>query len=404
MLPACSPLRFLKNALALRPFNHIMLVTLLAVTIVPCLGQAFAQEPASQTTLSDLQEQWKTINQTLDGVQQKLDSDEGDASELREKYADLVDQANATIEKILDAAMNQIETSKGKDTVATRAIMGILLNAAKAGEDAQVLKTGDFLIKHNVNPIWFETAAKSSRIPIDAREIFDELLIRQRETVADDLPRVKLTTSQGDIVVELFENEAPETVGNFISLVENDFYKNIDFHRVLEGFMAQTGCPQGTGMGGPGYTIECECDSPEARPHFTGSLSMAKTNQPDTGGSQFFLTFTRTDSLDGRHTVFGRVIDGLDILENLQRTHVPINGREEEIPDIKKDEILSAEVIRKRDHVYRPNKVGVDEPPLETPETVDEDPPVADDTATKDETANRESDAADQDADDQAEN
>ena len=404
MLPACPPLRSLQNTLALRPSNHrksVFLVALLALAIVPRLGPAVAQETTSQRmTLSDLQQQWKTINQTLDDVQQKLDSDDGDASELREKYTDLVDEANATIEKILNTAMNQVKTSKGKDAVATRAVMGILLNAAKAEEDSQVLKSGDFLIKHKINPIWFETAAKSKRIPIDAREIFDELLIRQREAVADDLPRVKLTTSRGDIVIELFENEAPETVGNFVSLVEDDFYKDIDFHRVLEGFMAQTGCPQGTGLGGPGYKIECECDSPEARPHFTGSLSMANTGQPDTGGSQFFLTFTRTDSLDGRHTVFGRVIEGLNVLENLQRTHVPINGREEEIPDIKKDKILSAEVIRKRNHVYRPNKVGVDELPLETPETVDEDPPVADDTAPNDETANRETDSADQDSED----
>jgi len=173
------------------------------------------------------------------------------------------------------------------------------------------------------------------------------------------------------MVLELFENEAPETVGNFISLVEDGFYRDILFHRVLEGFMAQTGCPEGTGTSGPGYKIECECDSPETRPHFSGSLSMAHAGK-DTGGSQFFLTFDRTDSLNGRHTVFGRVIEGLEVLENLQRTHVLINRREEEIPDVKKDKILSAEVIRKRDHVYRPNKVGVDEPPLEEPPSDDE--------------------------------
>ena len=136
--------------------------------------------------------------------------------------------------------------------------------------------------------------------------------------------------------------------------------------------MAQTGCPEGTGTSGPGYKIECECDSPETRPHFSGSLSMAHAGK-DTGGSQFFLTFERTESLDGRHTVFGRVIEGMNVLENLQRTHVLINRREEEIPDIQKDKILSAEVIRKREHVYRPNKVGVDEPPLEEPPSDDEE-------------------------------
>ena len=398
MLPVCPPLRSLHNKRSVRQFGHrtsIVLIALLAVAIAPCHGAEPAQETATQTTLSDLQQQWKTINQSLDSVQQKLDSGEGDASELREKYTDLVDEANTAIENILNAAMAQVESSKGKDAAATRAIMGILLNAAQAKDDAQILKTGDFLIEQNVNPIWFETAAKSQRIPIDAREIFDELLIRQREAAADDLPRVKLTTTKGDIVIELFENEAPETVGNFISLVEDDFYEDILFHRVIEGFMAQTGDPEGAGTGGPGYKIECECDSPETRPHFTGSLSMAHAGK-DTGGSQFFLTFTRTDSLDGRHTVFGRVIDGLDVLENLQRTHVPINRREEEIPDIKKDKILSAEVIRKRDHVYRPNKVGVDEPPLETAKTDEVKKPskkaIAKDSVTGDKSTELEND------------
>ena len=360
----------------------------------------FSQESAS---LADLQRDWQTINQALDAVQQQLESGNGDAEALRVQFTDLVDEANLAIEKIRDAAMAQIESEDGMNMVATRTLMGILLNAAKEGDDGQVLETGDFLIEQGISPIWLETAATSQRIPIDAREIFDELLIRQREAAADDLPRVKLMTSRGDIVLELFENQAPETVGNFISLVEADFYKDIDFHRVIEGFMAQTGCPEGTGGGGPGYKIECECDSPEARPHFTGSLSMAHAGK-DTGGSQFFITFDRTDSLDGRHTVFGRVIEGLEVLEEIQRTHLPINGREEVIPDIKKDKILDAEVIRKRDHVYRPNKVGVDEPPLEDPKAMKPEEPnekeAADgkpsaDKATEDESsAGESSDAA----------
>jgi cyclophilin family peptidyl-prolyl cis-trans isomerase len=350
-----------------------LLLTLNATIIAPSF--ILAQESSGQT-LAELKQRLSSVNQSLDNVQSQLESGEGEADLLREKYTDLVEEANSTIDQIRKAAMEQIKAngSADKDASVTRTLMGILLNAANEGDDAKILKTGDFLIEQGISPLWFETAAKSQRIPIDAREIFDELLIRQREATADDLPRVKLTTTQGDIVIELFENEAPETVGNFISLVESDFYSNIFFHRVIEGFMAQTGCPLGTGTGGPEYKIECECYSPEARPHFTGSLSMAHAGK-DTGGSQFFLTFERTDTLDGRHTVFGRVIDGLEVLENLKRTHVVINRREEEIPDIKKDQIVSAEVIRKRDHVYRPNKVGVDEPPLEEPGDADKSEP-----------------------------
>jgi len=381
MLPFCSPLRSTQNQSQSSPSqpssyrNPVILSALLSVLMISHHPVA-AQEAASQNkTLPMFQQKWKEINSSLDDVQEKLDSGDGNAEALREQYADLVDEANEAIENIRATAMTQIETSDGKDGTATRAVMGILLNEAKKGDDSTVLKTGDALIKHGINPIWFETAAKSQRIPIEAREIFDELLIRQRETTADDLPQVKLTTSRGDIVVELFENQAPETVGNFISLVEADFYQDIAFHRVIEGFMAQTGCPQSAGTGGPGYKIECECDSPETRPHFTGSLSMAHAGK-DTGGSQFFLTFERTEPLNGRHTVFGRVIKGMDVLEELQRTHVLINGREEEIPDITKDKILSATVIRKREHVYRPNKVGVKEPPLEDPVASKEEEPM----------------------------
>jgi cyclophilin family peptidyl-prolyl cis-trans isomerase len=175
--------------------------------------------------------------------------------------------------------------------------------------------------------------------------------IRAKEAEADDLPRVKLTTEQGVIVLELFENEAPETVGNFIHLVETGFYDGLTFHRVLPGFMAQGGCPEGTGSGGPGYEIYCETGKENARKHFRGSLSMAHAGK-DTGGSQFFITFVPTASLNDRHTVFGRVLEGMDVLEKLQRRD-PSSGGPLPVPD----KILKAEVLRKRDHEYVPNKV-----------------------------------------------
>src|SRR4029079_8655388 len=133
---------------------------------------------------------------------------------------------------------------------------------------------------------------------------------REAEAKADDLPRVKLQTNKGDITIELFENEAPNTVANFISLVEKGFYDGVPFHRVLPNFMAQGGDPKGTGQGGPGYRIKDEFGNKGARAHFRGSLSMANTGQPNTNGSQFFLTFKPTPHLNGRHTVFGRVIEG----------------------------------------------------------------------------------------------
>lgn len=178
-----------------------------------------------------------------------------------------------------------------------------------------------------------------------------EAKIREEEAKKDDLPRVKLTTTKGDLVIELYEDHAPDTVGNFVSLVEAGKYDDTVFHRVLEHFMAQGGDPRGDGTGGPGYNIFCECHTEEARHHFHGTLSMAHAGR-DTGGSQFFLTFRPTPHLDGKHTVFGRVIEGLDVLPKLQRVDPSGKGPKPEL-----DKIIKAEVIRKRDHEYKPNKV-----------------------------------------------
>jgi cyclophilin family peptidyl-prolyl cis-trans isomerase len=172
-----------------------------------------------------------------------------------------------------------------------------------------------------------------------------ESQIRAAEAKADDLPRVKLTTTKGDIILELFENEAPQTVANFITLVKQGFYDGVPFHRVLPGFMAQGGDPQGTGGGGPGYNIKDEQRLPNARKHFRGVMSMANTGQPNSGGSQFFLTFVPTSFLDGRHAVFGRVIEGMDVAAAIKR-------RDPDAPVGQPDKIIKAEVLRDRGHDY----------------------------------------------------
>lgn len=179
------------------------------------------------------------------------------------------------------------------------------------------------------------------------RQAWDkEQQLRAAEAEADNLPRVKLTTSRGDIVIELFENEAPQAVANFITLVKKGFYDGVVFHRVLPGFMAQGGDPQGTGSGGPGYCIRCECRQPNFRRHFRGSLSMAKTTAPNTGGSQFFLTFVPTSFLDGEHTVFGRVIEGMETAAGIKR-----RDPESSAPATP-DKIVKAVVVRDRGHAY----------------------------------------------------
>ncbi len=173
-----------------------------------------------------------------------------------------------------------------------------------------------------------------------------EEAIRKAEAEANNNPRVKLLTSKGEVIIELFEDQAPTATANFITLVKDGFYNNVVFHRVLSRFMAQGGDPTGTGTGGPGYTIPCECFREDARKHFRGSLSMAHAGK-DTGGSQFFLTFVPTDHLDGRHTVFGRVVEGFGVLGALNRVDPQGKG-----PKPLPDKIISAEVIRDRGHDY----------------------------------------------------
>jgi cyclophilin family peptidyl-prolyl cis-trans isomerase len=175
-----------------------------------------------------------------------------------------------------------------------------------------------------------------------------EEAIRAAEAEKDDLPRVKFETAVGDIVIELFEDQAPNTVANFITLVEKGYYDGLTFHRVLPQFMAQGGCPNGTGGGGPGYTIPCECHVPNYRKHFSGTLSMAHAGR-DTGGSQFFLTFVATPHLDGQHTAFGRVIEGMEAVASLSKVNPEVPN-----PAIKPSTIVKATVLRKRDHDYQP--------------------------------------------------
>lgn len=190
------------------------------------------------------------------------------------------------------------------------------------------------------------------RLP-DQREHWQaEQKIRAAEAQADDLPRVKLTTNKGEIVLELFENEAPQAVANFISLVKQGFYDGVTFHRVLPLFMAQGGDPQGTGGGGPGYRIRDEYKAPNARRHFRGSLAMARTEQPDSSGSQFYITFVPTSMLDGGYTVFGRVLEGMDAATAIKRRDPNAPG-----PKPIPDKIIKAEVLRDRGHGYEFEKL-----------------------------------------------
>lgn len=130
--------------------------------------------------------------------------------------------------------------------------------------------------------------------------------------------KVTLETSEGTFKIELFDDEVPRTTKNFKDLIEKGFYDGLTFHRVIKNFMLQGGCPDGTGTGGPGYKFEDEFH-PELRHDRPGILSMANAG-PNTNGSQFFVTTVPTPHLDDRHSVFGAVVEGMDVVSKIEST------------------------------------------------------------------------------------
>ncbi|TVR41671.1 MAG: peptidylprolyl isomerase [Bacteroidia bacterium] len=131
--------------------------------------------------------------------------------------------------------------------------------------------------------------------------------------------KAEIITEKGKMIVEFYEKDAPGTVKNFVLLSKKGFYDGLTFHRVIPDFVIQGGCPHGTGMGGPGYTIDCETDG-ENQYHDRGVLSMAHAGR-NTGGSQFFICHSRenTAHLDGNHTCFGKVVEGMDVIDEIKQ-------------------------------------------------------------------------------------
>ena len=150
--------------------------------------------------------------------------------------------------------------------------------------------------------------------------------------------KIKLETSMGDVVIELYD-KMPVTAGNFKKLVEDGFYDGVIFHRVIDGFMLQGGDPTGTGTGGPGYTIKDEFTKTELDGNNRGTISMANAG-PDTGGSQFFINLVDNNFLDGRHPVFGKVIEGMDIIDKIGKTQT--DAQDKPLTEVK---IIKASVL-----------------------------------------------------------
>jgi cyclophilin family peptidyl-prolyl cis-trans isomerase len=375
--------------------KHGIIVAEIVGIVLCVLSQAWSGPPkeaerpgAKRVEFQRVFAEWKKVGGELRGLQDEYRAAGPEqAAGIEKRNAELTERVQAMLPKLASAAEAAYLEAPNADKEVGEVLLGIGLQYWRTDNYEEALRVSKMLLDHGFEDKvvyllagWsafctndFELAGKYlgmakqnkllQRFGEDVAEMASQFLdetafyqkawkreqdLRAAEAKADDLPRVLLKTTKGEIEVELFENEAPNTVANFISLVQKKFYDGAPFHRVIGQFMAQGGDPTGSGAGGPGYAIACECYRPDYRVHFRGTLSMAHAGR-DTGGSQFFLTFRPTHHLDGRHTAFGRVTKGIDVLWKLQRI-------DPQQPDakVKPDRIVEATVVRKRPHPYEP--------------------------------------------------
>ncbi|HJT31272.1 MAG TPA: peptidylprolyl isomerase [Pirellulales bacterium] len=354
-------------------------------------AEASDDPEAAATQYDEAMAQWKELLAKLRDLRTEWASTRPkERAPLEKQYQELVAEAEAFETKMIAAAEAAVATESSKKSEAGKFLAEQLKYDADRDDYEAALPIARVLIEHDYeNPRiynygglaaactndfdlaeqWLKEGDRHSVLDVEAKQILThideykelwqkEQELREAEAKSDDLPRVLVKTNKGDLVVELFENEAPNTVANFLTLVEKGFFDGTDFHRVIPHFMAQGGDPQNDGRGGPGYKIPDEQKLPAHRNHFRGSLSMANTGQPNSGGSQFFLMFRPVLHLNGRHAVFGRVIDGLDVLAKIQRNHAMNAQGQDEPTGEKPDKLVSAKVLRKRPHEYQVKKIG----------------------------------------------
>lgn len=351
--------------------------------IAVCLVSLSAPPVWAQNPAADFSKQfavWSDLLKQLETFQTQYKSAKPEQRPaIREQFEKLLKDGEAMQPKLRAAAEAAYKAEPNKSEDVSHLLVSLIFADSRRDDHAGVLAGSEVLINgkyenarvYNLAGVaalqlgdldkaekYLKEADAKNALSPEGRNMLDGLADtkakwkveqekRAAEAKADDLPRIEMVTNKGKMVIELFENEAPNTVANFVSLVDGKKYDGLTFHRVLPGFMAQGGDPLGNGTGGPGYSIACECNQENHRNHFLGTLSMAHSG-PNTGGSQFFITFGRTAHLDGKHTAFGRVVEGFDVLTKLQRR----DPGDPKAPAA--DKIVTAKVLRKREHEYKP--------------------------------------------------
>ncbi len=328
----------------------------------------------------------------------RYSNDEQRSPAAKQRYYDLRDQARKEMDETFQAAVEVFRLRKGDfDAGSLMATMleyrksnSIYENSAEAadmlleldltypfiylmaargafvdGNFDRVMKPYEAFVKVN-GP---EKLERVDNMLVGLLDIYPLLWERERElraaeAKADDLPRVLLETTRGPVVIELFEDQAPNTVANFIRLVESGFYDGSDFYQVMDDFLAQGGDPIGDGSGTSGRFIADEAEHADARKFFRGYLSMVKAPNPsnkaiylpNTASSQFAIALMPLFRKDESQTVFGCIVEGLQVACSFRRID-PSEKKEKSI-QLPPDRIITAKVLRKRDHEYKVNYVN----------------------------------------------
>ena len=282
----------------------------------------------------------------------------GGIGDLMEEMV-LVDSASDRFESILPLAkvLMEKDSNHSDDLLMAIGFTGYAMNDFDLAVTAWTK-----LAQHKTLPGKLQYAI--DRIPEMKVKWERELKFRETDTLASNNPQVQLTTNRGEILIELFEDQAPQAVASFIFLVERGFYKRKIFFRVSEHFAAQTGCERGDGTGNAGYGIPGEMNREDHRDIFRGSVFFAigindETKEPDldSGSSQFLLSMMPQPHLDGTMTVFGRIIQGEQWLGNFSRMDLS-DEEQRKNKSLNPDYLWDAKVVRKRDHNYVPEIVG----------------------------------------------
>ena len=321
-----------------------------------------------------LHEQWLVLERELQTIAAEFSAAEPSRRTIpRARFDAKMREATDVLTRLRDEALAAYEATPNADEELVKLLIGFMINDASQSRaktsltgsfsvdeatgdelraDWKALELAELLMSNGCDLKHFEAAASAPRLSLDQREIMEEALIRAQQVNAERLPQVQFDIVdsggqvKGSLVIELFEDDAPNTVANFINLVEQGYYNGHEFYRVLADFKAECGCPNGDGTGGPGYEIRDEIVPFESRRHFTGTISMANDGSPDSSGSRFILSLVRTSELDRTNTVFGRIVSGIELLGDLQLRNPDLAAQ----PNA--DRIDTATVIFKREHEY----------------------------------------------------